>query len=749
MVEIWSLAVAFFFGGVLLTPIIFAATAFILFYWWQSLVLDHSPSLATRFDSLLPKPHKEAQNQAITQLNSRSGWIRMTKEFKVDHVDSNNISGLMMQGINSLIEGKNAGPKRPKNSYFAVLKHETLSLYADEKMLECQGVITLSFYTVSIYPSYLPDNEVFHKELPIRLKKKTVEDDLMEDTKSDYYIFVNTPVFKEDWFFALCRASRLKKWGATNTQFDQNPANFEPTAMRLLIEKVNSDEHHRQTQWLNAFIGRVFLSMYKTQAIKDFMIRKVLLKCTKVKRPSFIKEFVVKDLLLGDNVPSVTHPRLIDLNAVGNMTVEFRVHYSGGFSMEIETELTISMPPLIKTTTIPVKVAVRVRSLEGRMQLKIKSPPTNRLWIGFTEEPNISLDIVPIISGKVIQSTLILKAIERQIRTVLREVIVLPNMDDTPFFPSEGLGGIFDVAGISKLQSEVVLSPQSEPDDADTSIEDNIINREELKTPTEMFEDNGAGSSGNSDEYSDNDYFQEINENLAVVTQISSEVTLKDPVNLAVPERSQTAPVISTPPTANSTPMMTSSSLGRMKSTDGFALEGGLPNVTAVTRGYAMAKNTDLKDSGWWKTGRDLKRNSLASLIPVIHSVEQSKEQPFNDKLGKIKLLPSLMAFRSSTWGAATTSKENSSTSDHISNGQASKANTNSSFANSPTLSSIASIFSHGNSMSTKSSNIESKSNAVPEAEEPKESTPGSSNTTIISSQTTKFFTSLFTPSST
>ncbi|ORX99596.1 hypothetical protein K493DRAFT_212391, partial [Basidiobolus meristosporus CBS 931.73] len=77
-----------------------------------------------------------------------------------------------MQGINSLIEGKNVGQKRPKDSYFAVLKHETLSLYADEKMIECQGVITLSYYTVSLYPSYLPDNEVFLQDFPIRLKKK-------------------------------------------------------------------------------------------------------------------------------------------------------------------------------------------------------------------------------------------------------------------------------------------------------------------------------------------------------------------------------------------------------------------------------------------------------------------------------------------------------------------------------------------------------------------------------------------------
>ncbi|KAK9679311.1 hypothetical protein K7432_016324 [Basidiobolus ranarum] len=537
MAEVWSLAMAFFSGGAFLTPLIFLTITSLFVYWWRSLTIDTSPSLATRFEPLSTNLEKEPQENVVTSWSSNSGWIRMSKEFRVDREDSNIISGLMMQGINSLIEGKHVGPKRPKDSYFAVLKSETLSLYADEKMLERQGVITLSFYNVSLYPSHLPDNEVFLPELPIRLKKKVVEDSTTEDAKSDYYIFINTLIEKEDWFFALCRASRLKQWGTAHTLFDENPANFEPTAMLLLIEKVHSDEHHRQTRWLNAFIGRIFLAIYKTQAIKDFVTHRILLKCSKIPRPSFIKELTVKDLLLGDNVPSVTHPKLIDLNALGEMSAEFRVHYSGGFAIEIETALNITMPPFINSLTIPVKFVVRVKSLKGRMLLKIKPPPTNRLWLGFIDDPNISFDIVPIISGKVIQSKVILKIIESQIRTVLREVMVLPNMDDTEFFPSEGLGGIFNSAVITKLHHDVALHPQSETEGTEHS----TINPNELKTPTKMFEYHIPGYDHNSD-HSEEENAPEFDESSLIAPQMPLEIPFKDPSELTVPEKSHTTP---------------------------------------------------------------------------------------------------------------------------------------------------------------------------------------------------------------
>jgi hypothetical protein len=71
-----------------------------------------------------------------------------------------------------------------------------------------------------VYPEDLPDNECFFRENAICLRKHR-NDELDEDMAellqltgpsdaNDYFIFCSRPVDKEDWFFALCSASRLR-----------------------------------------------------------------------------------------------------------------------------------------------------------------------------------------------------------------------------------------------------------------------------------------------------------------------------------------------------------------------------------------------------------------------------------------------------------------------------------------------------------------------------------------------------------
>ncbi|ORX99595.1 hypothetical protein K493DRAFT_313183 [Basidiobolus meristosporus CBS 931.73] len=496
--------------------------------------------------------------------------------------------------------------------------------------------------------------------------------------------------------------------------------------MRLLIDKVNLDEHHRETQWLNALLGRIFLGMYKTQAIKDFVVREILLKISKIKRPTFLKEFSVKDLLLGDSIPSVTHPKLIDLNAAGEMSAEFELHYGGGFGIEFNTEMTIALPPFVNSV-IPLKLAVRVRKAEGRMQLRVKSPPTNRFWLGFKEDPHITLDIVPVISNRVIRSTFISNILEKQIRAVINEIMVLPNMDDTHFFLSEGLGGIFDSAGITKMQHEVALRTQSETGDN----EDNATSLGEFKTPTKLFRFDQTGGGDNNEDHIDSEYLKEPNESSAVASQMPLEIPLLDP-SVSSDDLIADSGLKPPPPSAD---------LGKLKSTDDFTLEGGLPNVTAVTRGYAMAKNADLKDSSWWKTSKESKRNSLPSFTSTAY-LEQLKELPLNEKLGKLKLLPSLMSFRSPGKGNKSPKDQSQSpTGDAKRSNQSGKPNPTTSYTNSPALSAITSIFTQSNNSANKDTKQKPTQNAEG-SQAPASSEPD--NHSVASVQSGKSFPSLF-----
>ncbi|KAI0240099.1 hypothetical protein L0F63_000972, partial [Massospora cicadina] len=168
-------------------------------------------------------------------------------------------------------------------------------IYESGNRVECRGVILLTEFTPLIYPEGLPDSEAFKKELPILLKYRLTEDNQDEDVSSDYYIYLDSPVEKESWFIALLNAAKPRP---ENRQFD--PLSFDRTAIEGLIKTINSNDDHQQTQWLNALIGRIFLGVYKTQAVKDFFINKIATKTTKVKKPGFLGEIHVRDLRIGN-----------------------------------------------------------------------------------------------------------------------------------------------------------------------------------------------------------------------------------------------------------------------------------------------------------------------------------------------------------------------------------------------------------------------------------------------------------------
>ncbi|KAK9761042.1 hypothetical protein K7432_014367 [Basidiobolus ranarum] len=484
----------FLLGGVFLAPILLVSVLLLLFIWLNG--LPHFPKQPSK--SEFEETEKCLLVDKDVLQDSRVGWLRITTTFNLTPRNAPiDFSTILALGMNNLLEGKRG---TIRDLYYVILSRETMWLYPDEKLQKCLGIIDFAKYTVSIYPNFLPDNEIFHKDLPIRVRKRglTTEEGNLPP-RSEYFIFAKTPVEKEDWFLAFLRASRTRK-SRNGTEMEKNATDFDHAAIYQLIRTVHSDEHHLQTQWLNAFLGRVFLSIYKTQAIKDYFIRKIVLKSSKVKKPSFLGDITVRDLHVGDSMPTVTNPKLIDLQPNGEMTAEFCIDYSGGFSVEVETEATISVTARLKPLKVNLVLAVTLKKLSGRMHLKVKPPPTNRFWLGFCEDPDMSLNIEPIVSDKQLKFGMVIQAIERRIHDMVHEALVLPNMDDYPFFPSHGTGGIFDDAPEPepKVSHQESGNPLAEPmmdttfeNDRESvqSVDDLCLNREEFGISTEALDD--------------------------------------------------------------------------------------------------------------------------------------------------------------------------------------------------------------------------------------------------------------------
>ncbi|KAF9997022.1 hypothetical protein BGZ79_009246 [Entomortierella chlamydospora] len=159
-------------------------------------------------ETLISQTHKtptsrepDVPMQSDPNLN-REGYVRMTRVPRLGPA-SESISDYM---TNMLFQPKNA---RPKDSYYAVLRYDTLFLYESDQQRDCKAVVPMTLYEVKVFPKNLPDNEIFNKEHPIQIKRKTdapATSNVTNTGQDEYYIFIHTPVIKEDWYvyFSCC-----------------------------------------------------------------------------------------------------------------------------------------------------------------------------------------------------------------------------------------------------------------------------------------------------------------------------------------------------------------------------------------------------------------------------------------------------------------------------------------------------------------------------------------------------------------
>ncbi|RCH80071.1 hypothetical protein CU098_002140 [Rhizopus stolonifer] len=406
MTSYTTLVAAYMIGGLTMIPL---TLVFIFFFNKTTIQPPSSDTLECKEEKTTHSPYYKI------------GWLQVSQNTQPP--STNNLFG----GIKSYL---NPEQKQP---YFAVLKFSTLFLYDSDLQQDCQGVIQLNHYTIAMYPPKLKDYEFYSKRNWIHLRRKTVE-------LSDYYLNCNRCFDKEDWYTTLRRASQLELSDFKNsTQFDQ-------PAMNHLISTIHSDPAQLELQWLNALIGRLFLGIYKTERTRQFFDQKILSKVAKLnaRRPPFLEEITVRSVKGGQGAPYITQPRLVCLSPQGEYTCEMQMLYQGGFRVELETVLKWTYSDRLPPIRIDLVLAITLKSIEGKMTLKIKEPPTNRLWYGFHKSPKMDWIIEPVVWEKRIGYSVVSKAIKAKIEEIFRETLELPNMDDLVFFATDGLGGLFD-----------------------------------------------------------------------------------------------------------------------------------------------------------------------------------------------------------------------------------------------------------------------------------------------------------------
>lgn len=340
---------------------------------------------------------------------------------------------------------------RPPNVYFLVLKHGTLFLYESEEQILCAGVAILSpDVLIDLYPHTLLLDEIYKKEFPLRLISPT---ERIFDDRNEIFIYAANASEKEDWLYSLRQAvsdinssefgnntfpinTKVNSSTIQNFSQQKDPKLAEAIFMERLNRYVRNNEYiDSSSQWLNAIAGRLFYNLFRSNDIERFFRAKFERKIKSSPRPFFLGKVEMTGFNPGQSLPMFSQGQLHSVTQQGEILASVNIFYPGGFRLQVATDLRWSIPGMNKTMVIPVVMSIYVKRISGRILLRIKPPPSDRLWIGFYSPPYLDIDIEPVISSRVITWSLVKSALLHFAREQMVEYVVLPNMDDISLPP--------------------------------------------------------------------------------------------------------------------------------------------------------------------------------------------------------------------------------------------------------------------------------------------------------------------------
>jgi hypothetical protein len=485
MASFTSLLIAYVLGGFTFIPLVIASVLAFIFY--TSPVLDdaaneHKYSLIVDKDDdttaleAAKRSHKKDNRAHENDLDVAAGFFAVCREYTPMGINAKPIERSTPVGsatvapsspsvyqtmYRSIFERKpTPGPmdnnstttsQRPKNAgnvFYVVLRHGHLMLFDDEEQVEVRHVISLAYHDISIFSGgdVTPEGELFIKRNAIRLSRKPAGTELAPDSpvSKPFFLFSENCSAKEDFYFALLK-NQEQTYGADGQV--PKPLHFDVKNIISLVQKLHSTEENVHSRWINALLGRIFLGVNKTKDIEAFIREKLTKKISRVKKPAFLTNITINGIDTGDAAPFFSNFKLKDLTVEGECVVEADVKYSGNARIEIAATAKIDLGSRFKTREVNLVLAAVLKRTEGHMLIKIKPPPSNRIWVTFQSMPKMEMDIEPIVSARQITYTVILRQIENRIKEVIAETVVLPFWDDMPFFKTEHKkwrGGVFE-----------------------------------------------------------------------------------------------------------------------------------------------------------------------------------------------------------------------------------------------------------------------------------------------------------------
>lgn len=364
---------------------------------------------------------------------------------------------------------------RPKSiskcpKYWAVVRGAQLQLFEDKTERKLLDLFALPQFVVSLWPQTLQEYELFYRKYPIVLLSRTDPEGLISldmypglPPRDAAYFYVENSVEKEDIYFALIEASKIAKsqaldndglslsLGPRDPDIMAQPVRVNKAEAQLLQSTIWNSNLPIDTQWLNALLGRMFLSLKDTKLAEDYLARKFSTKLKPISDSSnIIGEIIVKEINSGSSAPYFSNIKLKELTPEGNLVLSAAISYSGGFKVNLGTTVKLSAVTSLTTVEIPIELAATLRQLKGDLIVRVKPAPSERIWYSFESMPEVDLQIEPTVYDTHISLSMVTKFIRSKILDSLRESLVMPYMDDLCFYDTTSSfyrGGIWESPG--------------------------------------------------------------------------------------------------------------------------------------------------------------------------------------------------------------------------------------------------------------------------------------------------------------